>query len=417
MNENKKRKLPQGWRWEKLGDICFINPSRGKTFFREPTAQTSFVPMEAVDELTGRITKNIARSYSEVSNGYTFFEEGDVLFAKITPCMQNGKSAIARNLVDGIGFGSTEFHVLRPKPGVVKEWIYYFVRTREFRNGAEKNFEGSAGQKRVPVDFIESYLIPLPHAVNDQVTIANELEHKVLKIESMRGAALRQKDAISAIQGAILREVFPYKEGDKLPEGWKWVKLGGKNGVAEIKNGSTPSTDNPEYWNGDILWATPSDLGDLNSIYIDDTERKITKAGLDSCSTTLLPTGTVLLTSRAPVGNLAIARKSICTNQGFKSFVPKEANNSLYLYFALKRIVPEIQKQSHGNTFTEITKELVQNFEIPLPPTIDDQIAIANELERKMANIEKMREAIDRQMEAIGSLSGVVLREVFDFEN
>ena len=156
-------------------------------------------------------------------------------------------------------------------------------------------------------------------------------------------------------------------EKRKLPEGWLWKKLGGKKGVANIINGSTPSTDNPEYWAGDILWATPSDLGKLNSIHIDDTERKITKAGLDSCSTTLLPVGTVLLTSRAPVGNLAITKNPICTNQGFKSFIPKEEINSLYLYFAIKKIVPAIQKQSHGNTFTEITKELVQNFENPFP--------------------------------------------------
>lgn len=201
----------------------------------------------------------------------------------------------------------------------------------------------------------------------------------------------------------------------KLPSDWKWVKLGGKNGVADIINGSTPSTDAPEYWDGDILWATPSDLGKLRSIYIEDTERKITKAGLDSCSTTLLPVGTVLLTSRAPVGNLAITKKPMCTNQGFKSFIPKEGINNLYLYFAIKEIVPEIQKISHGNTFLEITKELVSDFQIPLPPTLGDQIAIASELERKMAEIEKMRQAVDRQLEALNALPGAILREALDF--
>jgi type I restriction enzyme S subunit len=201
-----------------------------------------------------------------------------------------------------------------------------------------------------------------------------------------------------------------------LPGGWRWEKLGGNKGVAEIINGSTPTTNNPEYWDGDILWATPSDLGKLNSIYIDDTERRITKAGLDSCSATLLSVGTVLLTSRAPVGNLAITKKPICTNQGFKSFIPKEEIDSLYLYFAIRKIVPGIQKQSHGNTFTEITKELVQNFEIPISPSLDGQIRIATELERKMAEIEKMRQAADNQLEAIGALSGAILRVAFDFE-
>ena len=201
----------------------------------------------------------------------------------------------------------------------------------------------------------------------------------------------------------------------QLPKGWRWVKLSGKHGIAEIVNGSTPATDEPSFWNGDILWATPTDLGKLKSIYIDDTERKITQAGLESCSTKLLPPGTLLLTSRAPVGNLAINKKPICTNQGFKSFIPKEGINSLYLYFAVKMIIPEIQKHSHGNTFTEITKELVQHFEIPLPPTLEDQIAIANKLERKMAEVETMRQAALRQIESIEAMPGAILREVFDF--
>jgi type I restriction enzyme S subunit len=202
----------------------------------------------------------------------------------------------------------------------------------------------------------------------------------------------------------------------KLPEGWKWVKLGGENGITKIVNGSTPSTDISEYWNGDILWATPTDLGNLRSIYIENTERKITQAGLDSCSTTLLPVGTVLLTSRAPVGNLAIAKKPMCTNQGFKSFVPKESVSSLYLYFAIKKIVPEIQKISHGNTFTEITKELVSDFKISLPLTPDDQIAIANELEQKIVEVEKIRQAVVRQKEAVTAMQGAILRGAFPYK-
>jgi len=203
-------KLSEGWRWEKLRDICFINPTKRKDFFREPNSQTSFVPMEAVDELTGRITKRITRPYWEISKGYTFFEEGDVLFAKITPCMQNGKSAIAQHLVDGVGFGSTEFHVLRPKSDVKKEWIYFFIRTAEFRKRAEEHFEGSAGQLRVPTDFIENSLIPLPPALDDQIRIATELERKMAEVEKMRQAADKELEAIEALPGAILREVFDF---------------------------------------------------------------------------------------------------------------------------------------------------------------------------------------------------------------
>ena len=205
-------KLPEGWRWKPLVEICFINPTRKKGFFRELNAQTSFVPMEAVDGLTGRIAKKITRPYSEISKGYTSFEDGDVLFAKITPCMQNGKSAIAENLSDGVGFGSTEFHVLQPKTDVIKEWIYYFVRTSEFRKRAEDHFEGSAGQQRVSTGFIKNSLIPLPSTLDDQIAIANELERKMAEIDKLRHAADNQLEAIEALPGAILREVFDFEE-------------------------------------------------------------------------------------------------------------------------------------------------------------------------------------------------------------
>src|SRR3990172_11910412 len=113
-------KLPYGWQWVKLGEICEINPRRPR-INREDSAPTSFVPMNAVDETTGTIAEIQIRQYAEVQRGYTYFENGDVLFAKITPCMENGKAVIAQGLIDSIGFGSTEYHVLRPKGEVVAE--------------------------------------------------------------------------------------------------------------------------------------------------------------------------------------------------------------------------------------------------------------------------------------------------------
>lgn len=204
--------LPEGWKLRPLKENCFINPSKRKGFTREPNAQTSFVPMEAVDEETGKIAHIINRNYFEISKGYTFFEDGDVLFAKITPCMQNGKSAIAQDLIDGVGFGSTEFHVLRPKKDVTKEWIYFYIRTVEFRKRAKDHFEGSAGQQRVSTDFIENSLIPLPPTLSDQIAIVAEFERKMAELEKARQAAGRQLEAIKMLPGAILREVFDFQE-------------------------------------------------------------------------------------------------------------------------------------------------------------------------------------------------------------
>lgn len=200
------------------------------------------------------------------------------------------------------------------------------------------------------------------------------------------------------------------KEIQTLPLGWQWKKLGV---ASDIFNGSTPDTNIPEYWDGNILWATPTDIGKLvsNDIEILDTERKITEKGLDSCSTTKLPPGTVLMTSRAPVGNLAIAGKPLCTNQGFKSFVPKEGLDSRYLYFILQHYVPTFRKISHGNTFTEITKEMLQDFYIPMPIDVKDQRKLADHIETKMAECYRISQAAEKQYRIAQKLFQTIINQ------
>lgn len=134
-----------------LSDLIDINPSKRELEI-EHNEKVDFVPMAAVGE-DGCIRLTEKRSYSEVKNGFTYFAEGDVLFAKITPCMENGKGCIVRGLSNGVGFGSTEFHVLRPKQGLVAEFVFGLTRLESFRDFAEQNMTGSAGQKRVPKSF------------------------------------------------------------------------------------------------------------------------------------------------------------------------------------------------------------------------------------------------------------------------
>jgi type I restriction enzyme, S subunit len=121
------RSLPAGWRYVRLGEVCKINPRR-RDINRLDNEPTSFVPMEAIDATLGAICGARERPYSEVKKGYTHFDQGDVLFAKITPCMQNGKHAVAYGMIGQFGFASTEFHVMRPTNEVLAEWIHYFVR-------------------------------------------------------------------------------------------------------------------------------------------------------------------------------------------------------------------------------------------------------------------------------------------------
>jgi type I restriction enzyme S subunit len=164
--------------------------------------------------------------------------------------------------------------------------------------------------------------------------------------------------------------------------------------VADVVSGATPSTRKSEYYGGSILWATPKDLSRLDGVYLEETEKKITDAGYRSCSTTMLPAGSVLFSSRAPIGLLAIALKDICTNQGFKSLVcDKERIHPEYLYYCLRHFRPAIQNLGRGATFTEVSKELVGSFQIPVPP-LNRQKEIAGVLYRTEQLVKKRRQTL-----------------------
>jgi len=152
--------LPNGWTQHRLREIALINPSR--EIVHNLNLLVSFVPMEDVSE-SAKIKGTKVRNYKNVSKGYTPFQNGDILVAKITPCFENGKGALAENLSNGLGFGSTEFHVIRAKEEYIdKKYLYFSTLSHEFRRRGEINMQGSAGQQRVPTDFLASYPVILP---------------------------------------------------------------------------------------------------------------------------------------------------------------------------------------------------------------------------------------------------------------
>lgn len=163
--------------------------------------------MPAVNERNGSITRPEIKTYQEVRKGYTFFQEGDVLFAKITPCMQNGKHAIARNLLDGIGFGSTEFHVLRPGKRVLAEWVHFFLRQPSILSKATAHFEGSVGQQRVPAAFLANLQIPLP-PIAEQHQLVKKLQMQLAAMEEARQAAEAQLASLRQLPASLLRHTF-----------------------------------------------------------------------------------------------------------------------------------------------------------------------------------------------------------------
>lgn len=150
--------------------------------------------------------------------------------------------------------------------------------------------------------------------------------------------------------------------------------------VCEIVSGSTPKTSNDSYWNGDLCWITPAEISETD-VVINDTERKITREGAQSCALTLMPIGTILLSSRAPIGKVAIAGKEMYCNQGFKNLICSDAVYNKYLYWLLKHNHDYLNSLGRGATFKEISKKIVADIEIPLPP-LETQKQIAANLDK-----------------------------------
>lgn len=199
---------------KKISDIVFINPKLPNKEI-DDELEVSFLPMKAVDEETGKFDLTETRLYSQVKKGYTPFIDNDVIFAKITPCMENGKAAVVRNLKNGIGFGSTEFHVFRAKDdSLVPEYLFYFLIQRNFRQEAKKNMTGAVGQMRVPANYIAGCEIPLPSKI-EQLVVVSEIKRLFSVCDNAEKLVDENLKRAEKLRQCILKRAF---EGKLVPQ-------------------------------------------------------------------------------------------------------------------------------------------------------------------------------------------------------
>lgn len=215
MSKPLNQDLPKAWVVATLAELAEINPKLNKPKYEDDLI-VSFVPMPAVDAGTGAIDTSETRRFADVKKGYTSFREGDVLFAKITPCMENGKVAVVPALHNDLGFGSTEFHVMRSRGGIAPDYIYYFISSKRFRYEAEHNMTGAVGQRRVPAPYLAGCRIPLPPTAEQHRIVAKieELFSELDKgVESLKTA----REQLKVYRQAVLKHAF---EG-KLTAKWR----------------------------------------------------------------------------------------------------------------------------------------------------------------------------------------------------
>ncbi|WP_172423168.1 restriction endonuclease subunit S [Paenibacillus larvae] len=203
---NLETKIPYGWKHVILSDVVQVNPRRTKLQHISDEQECTFVPMGAVSEISGTIEEPEVKSFVIVKKGYTYFEENDIIFAKITPCMENGKTALASKLINGFGFGSTEFHVIRAKQHINNKYIYFLLRSSKFRYEAKMHMTGAVGQQRVPKSFLENYKFQLP-PVEEQAKIVDLLE-KIYDKEDKALVIEQLEESIKLLKQSIVQKAF-----------------------------------------------------------------------------------------------------------------------------------------------------------------------------------------------------------------
>ena len=207
-----RKRLPPGWTEARLPDVVEINPPNPDVPPEDDTP-VSFVPMAAVQVMAGGVNPSETRPWRDVRKGYKRFQDGDVLFAKITPCMENGKLAVAMGLHNGVGAGSTEFHVLRPSAAIRPDLLAYYLLRDDFRAAARSKMKGMAGQLRVPQGFLEAQTLPVPPP-RDQQRIVETIDSYFTRLDGVTATLERVRRNLKRYRASILKAAV---EGRLVP--------------------------------------------------------------------------------------------------------------------------------------------------------------------------------------------------------
>lgn len=387
-----------------LGDIALVNPALNVAI--PPDDQVAFIPMAAVDASSVEVVERDWRSYSKVSKGYTSFTGGDVLVAKITPCFENGKIAIA-SITRPFGFGSTEFHVIRPDEQVVdRRYLVHFLRQESVRRAGTSRMTGSAGQRRVPEQFLRELRVPLP-AMQEQGKIADILD-KADALRAKRRAALAKLD--------VLREMlFLDMFGDPATNPQRWPIHRVSELVVQFQGGkSIEANDEGTLTNNRILKVSavtgmayrPLESKPVSNTYVPPPEHFVQRGDLlfSRANTTDLVGAVAYVWDTPP--NLLLPDK-------LWRFVWREGRaDALYIWalFQTPHVRSELGRRATGTSgsMKNISQEKVLSIPVIVPP-----IALQREFARRLVMVEKVRASCLKSDDNLNSLFSSLQHRAF----
>ena len=382
------------WSGAAIAKVC--EPTEQRDPRQNPAGEFQYVDISSIDRTHKAIVEHqTLMGIDAPSRARKVIRKDDVLVSTVRPNL-NAVAMVPASL-DG-EVASTGFCVLRPNRDCVEpRYLFYWTTTSTFVDALTSRVRG-ANYPAVADHDVKEVTIPLPPPAEQRriVEILDQADHL---------RRLQTEAAVKAnrILPALFIKMFGNPETN--PMRWTIKRIGD---VCNIVSGATPKTNQPEFWGGGIPWATPKDLSALDGWSLDHTERTLTDEGLASCSATMMAEKSVLLSSRAPIGLVAVSGVPMCTNQGFKNLVCGPEIEPWYLFGWCKLRRTFLQSLGRGATFKEISKRIVESVELPVPP-IKEQRRFREILESLMSVEHEQR----RSMRRVAALLDVLFSRAF----
>lgn len=398
--------MPNDWQRSRIRNVTKLSPSYSDA---APALEElcTVVPMELLSA-DGTIDVSSQLPLSDISSGLMLFEAGDVLFAKITPCMENGKGAVVRELPTHYAFGSTEFHVLRPSERIDGRFLYYATVNPIFRSYAAENMVGAAGHKRVSSSFLKDtrlYLPPLP----EQQRIATYLDASCAAIDAAVSAKRRQLDTLDAlrksiIQRAVTQGLNPQVKlrpsgldwATEVPVHWKVQQI--KRNCSLVRGQFThrPRND-PALYDGPYPFVQTGDITAAGK-YIRTYSQTLNELGLGASKQ--FPRGTLVMSIAANIGDVAILDFEACFPDSMIGMIPGHQAHLDFLYYLMRAMRPIMLRSAVQSTQLNLNYVRIGTNFAPFPP-LDEQRAIAEYLDAKEIESNRICEIITAQIDTL----------------
>ena len=373
--------MREGWTATTLGSACQIKPPKKEAKERlNLNDMVSFVPMSNLGIGTKLIGLDEDRPLAKVAGSYTYFAENDVLLAKITPCFENGKLGIARGLTNGVGFGSSEYIVFRPKDELSQEYLYYFLSQDSFKAAGARVMSGAVGHKRVPKEFIDTYSLPLP-PLPEQKRIVAILDEAFAGIATaVANAEKNLTNARKLFESHLNALEYPRQPLGDLVE----VRTGKLNVNAAVEDGEYP------------FFTCSRDVYRIDN-YAFDCEA-------------------ILLAGNNASGDFNVKHYEGKFNAYQRTYVitVNEEQRILYryLYFQLLKSLKELKKSSVGTGTKFLKLAMIKGLRIGLPP-VDIQVSILRVLEEIKTQSESLETIYQQKLDSLADLKQSILQKAF----